>query len=116
MTNVNNNKTNLVSFSQFAKLMGKPAQYFYALHREDKMPADILEYDNNDKPYLKLEAATEWYEKRQSAPRGSVAVGMDPNQILSLLITWFDQAGKKDLSEALKKVQEANLKDEGVEK
>lgn len=116
MTNVNNNKTNLVSIYQFAKLMGKPAQYFYALHREDKMPADILEYDNNDKPYLKLEAATEWYEKRQSAPRGQQVGGMDADQILSLLITWFDQAGKKDLSEALKKVQEANLKDEGVEK
>ena len=107
---------NLVSIYQFAKLMGKPAQYFYALHREDKMPEEILEYDMTNKPLLRVEEATKWYEERQTAPRGQAVMGMDPNQILSLLITWFDQAGKKDLSEALKKVQEANLKDEGVDK
>lgn len=100
----------LVSIYQFSKLAGKPAQYFYGLHREGKIPAEIIVMDEmKGQPMLKLEEAQAWYLARKNAPKSNnqpvqMVQGLQPNDILGLLVEWFDKAGKKAVSRDLKKV------------
>ena len=98
----------MVSIYQFAKLVGKPAQYFYGLNREGKIPEELIVPALDGKPMLKLEEAKVWYEERRNSPRSNGVTrmnnGMAPEDVLGHLVTWFEMAGKKTIARDLKKV------------
>ena len=122
MTNATNNtNTQVISLYKFATELGVRYQYFNQMINNDKFPNDLLILDGMGKRFINREAGLAWWEtvlaKREeravAAQTKATHVHTNPNlistpeQLLGCLIDLFDKAGKKDLSDALRKVQEA---------
>lgn len=129
MTNVNanNNNNQVISLYKFSQEVGVRYQYFNQMINNEKFPNDLLIIDGTGKRFINREDGMAWWEtvlaKREERAEAAQTKGHStksnenliatPEQLLGCLIDLFDKAGKKDLSDALRKVQEeANKTDE----
>ena len=129
MTNVNanNNNNQVISLYKFSQEVGVRYQYFNQMIHNEKFPNDLLIIDGTGKRFINREDGMAWWEtvlarreERAEAAQTKVHSTKSnenliatPEQLLGCLIDLFDKAGKKDLSDALRKVQEeANKTDE----
>lgn len=98
----------------WGKKHNKPAQMVYSWLREGKLPTECIYQDVMTGRQMLIEDAMDaWYEQRQAAKSGQTTTKYvnKPEQILGLMVEWFDKAGQKPIAEALKKVHDEIVKE-----
>ena len=103
---------------QAAKELGKQPQVIYGWIRTGKLDDTILKYDGlSNKPFVHLENLTAWMATRpvRTASTAKPTVKQNPNELLHMMITWFEEAGQTKLADDLKKVFEKHSAEQNNE-
>ena len=104
---------------QFARLVDRPAQQIYQMHRNGTIPAEIITYipksDGSGKqPLLNQAAALEWWNARQSKrQQGTVKVVTNADDVLARMQEMLNASTDpevKKLAKVMNKVMEAVTK------
>ena len=108
-----------ISLYKFSQEKGARYQYFNQMMSNGKIPKNILAKDGQGKLFIHKEKGDLWWEGILQAREDRAKVAEErkhnkkemmvenPEQLLAMLVGWFEQAGRTDLSDPLKEVMEA---------